>query len=92
MYVAYSQRNQFTVGLRDFKHRSTRKCIATVTCFLFGQTDNIPSTLHDETQISTLPLDEFSIMEERQPPSESAPVGGATGPSENHLHRAEEQG
>ncbi|KAK6476926.1 immunoglobulin superfamily DCC subclass member 3-like [Huso huso] len=57
-----------------------------------NETDNIPSTLHDETQISTLPLDEFSIMEERQPPSESAPVGGATGPSENHLHRAEEQG
>ncbi|MGH0169589.1 UNVERIFIED_CONTAM: hypothetical protein FKN15_057152 [Acipenser sinensis] len=57
-----------------------------------NETDNIPSTLHDETQISTLPLDEFSIMEERQPPSGSAPVGGATGPSENHLHRAEEQG
>ncbi|XP_041083010.1 immunoglobulin superfamily DCC subclass member 3-like [Polyodon spathula] len=57
-----------------------------------NETDNIPVTLHDETQISTLPLDEFSITEERQPPSESAPVGGATGPSQNHLHRAEEQG
>ncbi|XP_019359520.1 PREDICTED: immunoglobulin superfamily DCC subclass member 3 [Gavialis gangeticus] len=34
--------------------------------------DRVPPTSHDETQISTLPLDEFSIIEEQlDPPSKS---------------------
>ncbi|MBN3311631.1 IGDC4 protein, partial [Atractosteus spatula] len=37
-------------------------------------TDHVPATSHDETQISTLPLDEFSMVEE--PQFEDSPPGG----------------
>lgn len=39
-----------------------------MACFFSSQPDHVPPDSHDETQISTLPLDEFSIIEEQLDP------------------------
>lgn len=44
-----------------------------------------PPAAHDDTQITTLPLDEFSIIEEQPDPLLKRPHGGSpTAPASDH--------